>query len=131
MPDGMVRPDGFRVLAIDVDPALQGLLAEWLAPRGGAIVPAQAGGPAQRADVDNIDLILIDMHCPRLHAVAFLKLLAGEHVGTPVLALSSSFFPSVETMGAVARAMGVDGVLAKPVSREALVDAVDLLLQRE
>jgi CheY-like chemotaxis protein len=49
---------------------------------------------------------------------------------TPVVALSSNFFARVEANGAVARALGVDAVLPKPLAREALIAAVRTLVPR-
>ena len=46
-----------------------------------------------------------------------------------MIALSSNFFPGVESTGAVARELGVAAVLPKPVTREALVAAVRRVLQ--
>jgi DNA-binding NarL/FixJ family response regulator len=54
----------------------------------------------------------------------------AQHPKTPVLALSSTFYARVDCHGAVARALGVDCVLPKPASREALTNAVRNLLPR-
>jgi CheY-like chemotaxis protein len=66
--------------------------------------------------------------CPRQGCTEGLKAIAEAHPRTPILALSSSFFPGVDTTGAVARALGVAGVLAKPVTRGGLLDAIRRLL---
>jgi len=110
-----------RVLLVDADPALQGLLEEWLAADGCAV---EAG----RSGADGFDLIVVDIPCPRQGCSEGLKAIAEAHPRTPILALSSSFFPGVDTTGAVARALGVAGVLPKPVTRGGLLDAVRRLL---
>jgi CheY-like chemotaxis protein len=110
-----------RVLVVDADPALLGLLQEWLAARGCTVETAQGGR-------DGIDLIVVDIPSPRQGCTDGLKSIAAAHPGTPILALSSSFFPGVDTTGPVARALGVAGVLAKPVTRGGLLDALRRLL---
>jgi DNA-binding response OmpR family regulator len=110
-----------KVLLIDADPALAELLEAWLAA-GGCTVE-QATPAASR---DGFDLIVVDVPFPR--QAGLLKDIATAHPRTPILALSSSFFPGIESTGQVARALGVAGVLAKPVSRSALLATVRRLL---
>lgn len=114
-----------RVLLLDADPALQCLLGEWLAAHGCSVEAAQSGAHCGR---DGFDLIVVDIPSPRQGGTEGLKAIAAAHPRTPILALSSSFFPGVGTTGAVARALGVAGVLAKPVTRAGLLDAVRRLL---
>ena len=109
-----------KVLLVDAEPALAGLLDEWLAARGCTV--EQIAGAA-----DGYDLIVVDVPFPRQTA-GVLKELARTHPGTPVLALSSSFFPGIDRTGSVARALGVAGVLPKPVTEEALNGALDAIL---
>ena len=115
-----------RVLVVDADPALVALLEEWLAEHGCDVVQ-DAGASHAR---DGFDLVVVDIPSPRQGAANVLKRVARESPGAPVLALSSSFFAGVEARGPVARWLGVAGVLAKPVTREALIGAVEHLLPR-
>jgi CheY-like chemotaxis protein len=47
MPEGARSPPAFRILAVDADPALRELLAEWLAPCGKIVAsPAEDVGNA-------------------------------------------------------------------------------------
>ena len=114
-----------RVLVVDADPALAGLLEEWLAADGCSVVDEQA---AIDSAGNRFDLVVVDVPFPRQGGLSVLKRVANDHPGAPVLALSASFFAGVESTGAVARALGVAGVLPKPVSREALRAAVRTLL---
>lgn len=115
-----------RILVADADCALYGLLEEWFAASGW-----QLAGACQpdETPLDGCDLILVDVPFPRAGGQDVLESLAREHPGTPMIALSSSFFPGVESTGAVARELGVAAVLPKPVTREALVAAVRKALQ--
>jgi CheY-like chemotaxis protein len=109
-----------RVLVADADPALFGLLEEWLAACGCRVASSWSGAR------DGCDLILVDVPFPR-HDGQTVKALAGAHPHTPIVVLSSSFFPGVEACGAVARSLGVAGVLPKPLNREALLAALAAL----
>ena len=105
-----------RILVVDADPALCGLLEEWLAEEGYRVV-----------DHDP-DLVLIDLPRPRQAGVDLVRQLAARYPGKALVALSSNFFAGVESTGAVARALGVDAVLPKPLARAALVRALRNLL---
>jgi CheY-like chemotaxis protein len=111
-------PMGLRALVIDSDPAMAGLLAEWLEGQGFCVFEALPDG--------RCDLIVADVPQPRLGAPGFLRRLARAHPGTPVLALSSQFLRGADA--AVAKALGVDAVLPKPVTRDALAAAVKKLV---
>lgn len=111
-----------RALVVDADPALRGLLAEWLRAQG-FIVCDEAG--SSRA----YDLIVVDVPFPRRGLPPLVQRISSEHPHTPLLALSANFLPGVESGGAVARALGVAAVLPKPVTRNALANAVHKLLR--
>ena len=115
------------VLLIDLEPALAALLGEWLAGTG---VQTRA---LRAADVPGlnaaVDLIVVDIPFPRQGASPALQQLARARPGTPILALSSTFFTGVAAGGEVARQLGVAAVLAAPVGREAWLAAVARLLE--
>lgn len=115
------------ILVVGADAALAGLLAEWLAEHGEVVAQhiAEAEAPSLRAD-----LVVVDVAFPRLLAGEGrgLARLAAAHAGTPLIALSPTFFPGIARHGEVARRLGVAAVLPKPVPRQALLDAVRLLL---
>jgi CheY-like chemotaxis protein len=106
-----------HILVADADSALCALLVEWLDEAGCRVVD------------EHPDVILVDVPLPRQGGAAHrVRELAARYPGTPVVALSSSFFSRVEANGAVARALGVDAVLPKPLTREALIGALRGLL---
>jgi CheY-like chemotaxis protein len=111
------------VLVADADPALFGLLEEWLAACGCTLAAASA----RSMPPGGFDLILVDVPFPRRDGPQAVRTIAGAHPGTPIVVLSSNFFPGVEASGAVARALGVAAVLPKPLTREALLAAVGAL----
>jgi len=113
-----------RILVVDTDRALLGLLEEWL--DGCAVVSDEdrAAGP----NGGRFDLLIVDVPNPKHGGVEWLHALAARHPGTPIIALSSTFFPGVASTGGVARTLGVACVLPKPVARESLLSAVRGLL---
>jgi len=114
-----------RVLVIDADRALTALLDEWL----GALACCVVHGSGPGAD-GCFDVVIVDVPYPRQGGVDLVARIAALHPKTPILALSPSFFARVECHGPVARALGVDCVLPKPASRDALTNAVRNLLPR-
>ena len=114
-----------RVLVIDADRALIGLLDEWLGELGCSVVHGFTGDSAGR-----FDLAIVDVPYPRHGGVDLVGRVAARHPATPILALSSTFFARIECHGPVARALGVACVLPKPATREALTNAVRNLLPR-
>jgi two-component system, OmpR family, phosphate regulon response regulator OmpR len=111
-----------RILVVDADPALRGLLEEWLAEEGCRVI----GQDAQQ----DPDLVVFDLPLPRQAGASLARQLAARHPGKRLVALSSNFFAGVETNGAVARTLGVDAVLPKPLTRQALIGVLRRLLPR-
>lgn len=111
------------VRVVDADRLTFGLVAEWLAGDGWRVCEAALPGvePA---------LVLVDVPYPRHEGAQHLQRIAQAHPGTPLIALSATFFGSVLCTGDCADALGVAGVLPKPVSREALIAGVRKLARR-
>ena len=119
-------PRRARALLVDVDPALATLVAEWLDAIGvDSAVPARTGFDGCDADV-----VIVDVPYPRQEGARRLRELNAALPAPPILALWPTFFAGVAASGSVARELGVAGVLATPVRREALVAAVQRLLER-
>ncbi len=125
--DATAPRDGDRsVLLVAADRGLLGLLTAWLTADGFAVV--QAGDPAPVA-ARRVDLVIVDVPFPRQGGVDFIKPVATQHVGVPILAMSSTFFSGVECHGPLARRLGVACVLPNPVPREVLIGAVRRVLR--
>src|SRR5262252_5222394 len=117
-----------RILVVDTDRALRALLEEWLESLG-RVVEQSDDANADNAG-SRVDLVIVDVPNPKRDGCDLLKKLADAHPGIPIIALSSTFFPRIESTGGVARTLGVACVLPKPVGRESLITAVRSLLPR-
>lgn len=115
----------FRVCVIDADEAWRVLLEQWLQDLGCEVVPPPADG---NAAAPSVDLVIVDLPFPRQGGVDSVKRITSRHPATPILALSSNFFSRIECCGPVARDLGVDCVLPKPATREAIAAAVRRVL---
>lgn len=115
----------FRVCVIDADNDWRVLLEEWLRGMGCQVVAHPAFDAAAAAAVD---LVIVDLPFPRQGGVDLVKRITSRHPATPIVALSSNFFSRIECCGPVARDLGVDCVLPKPATREAIAAAVRRVL---
>ena len=110
------------IRVVNTDRATLGLLQEWLGAAGYRVVDADTTQEAAR-------LTIVDVPFTRHGGLELLRRVAAEDPGVPILALSPTFFSNVRCGGGCARALGVAGVLPKPLARDALLAAVDGLLR--
>jgi CheY-like chemotaxis protein len=113
-------PGKALIRVIDSDRATLQLLQEWLRGAGYRVADENVTEPAA--------LLIVDIPFTRHGVFDRMQRIADQHHGAPILALSPTFFSSVRCHGACARALGVAGVLAKPVARDSLIAAVHRLL---
>ena len=115
-----------RVRLVDADAIWRDLLGQWLYTLGCTVLPEPPEGEAPPP----ADLVIVDVPFPRCGGVDLVRRIATQHPATPILALSTNFFSGIECCGPVARTLGVDCVLPKPATREALASAVRRVLPR-
>ena len=112
----------------NADGAMLGLLREWLGAAGYNVTGARNGEPALGG---RAQLTIVDVPFSRCGAAELVQKVTQENPGEPILALSGTFFSTVACEGACARKLGVAGVLPKPVTRDALLAAVERLARSE
>lgn len=119
----------WRILVAGADAATLGLVSEWLAEAGCQVLQALENDPGAEdlAATPGFALAVVDVPFPRYGPSGLLQAVARRHPATPVLALSATLHPGVALCGEAARALGVAGVLPKPVGRDALLAAVNRL----
>jgi len=110
-----------RIVIIEDDPLMRSLLAEWLTAEGYG-VESVAGDKAQPSP--SVDLVIVDVYMPRCLGVERLRSARRTYPGVPIIASSGQFRAGLDCAGPAAQALGVERVMAKPFSRETLLDAV-------
>ncbi len=100
------------------------LLLEWLAGAGyrvqAAAHVAQYGGPAA--------LVIVSMYMPKNGGAQLVREVQAAHPGTPLIAVSGQVRAGLSTNGGTAQMPGVHKVIAKPLAREDLLDAVRTMI---
>ena len=119
----------YRVVAVDDNPVVTGLIAAVLEQAGYAVEIADAGGAALVALQRNPpDLLLLDLEMPGLDGLEVLRILKAEKVcqGVPVIMLTGE--SDVHYVGR-ARELGAAGYLLKPFRAEDLTAKVRRVLE--
>jgi CheY-like chemotaxis protein len=108
---------------VETDRTTHDLLTEWLTSAGFAVVSGEEPGPTS--------LAIVDVPFTRQGGAEVVQRVASAYPDAPILALSATLFSNVKCGGGCARALGVAGVLPKPVAQDALITAVRNLLLRD
>jgi len=98
---------------------MRALLKEWLGQAGYRVLE---GGP-RGVNREQGDLVIISVYMPK-QAGLQLREIRAAHPGTPLIAISGQFRSGLSCRGMTARMLGVQQVLAKPLNRHDLLEAV-------
>ena len=118
---GSGRPRS-KLLVIDDDPAVRGLLRQILTGAGYAVLEAGDGKIGMRQiEREPVDLVITDLVMPEQEGLETVKRLRVERPELPVIAISGAFGGSFLN---TARRFGATAALPKPIDPEALLRAV-------
>lgn len=106
---------------------MRALLKEWLSDAGYGV---SAISPGQAALGGKTDLVLASLSMPKQGGAQLVRAIRAAHPGAPVIALSAQFRSGLSAAGSTAQALGVQQVIAKPLSRAELLTAVCATLSR-
>jgi DNA-binding response OmpR family regulator len=103
------------------------LLQQWLAEAGyrvrlGTQCELELNGP--------IDLVIVNVSMPKHGGAQCIRNIQAAHPGTPLIAISGQFRSGLSAAGAAARSLGVQQVIAKPLVRTHLLEAVRGMIGR-
>ena len=118
--------DRKRVLVIDDDMPLRGMLAAALRQHGFQVLLAGDGAEGQRAlNIHNPDVVLLDLAMPEVNGWDFLQRLqeTGRLGQVPIIVLSAHL--RVEPQAVLK--MGVSAILPKPFNLPELIDLIEHL----
>jgi two-component system, OmpR family, phosphate regulon response regulator OmpR len=118
----------WRIIVVDDDPELRGLLQRFLAEHGFGVraVSDGAGLSAQLAR-EPADAIVLDLMMPGEDGLAICRRLRGTGDNTPILMLTAKGDPMDRILGLE---MGADDYLAKPFTPRELVARLSAILRR-
>jgi DNA-binding response OmpR family regulator len=117
------------VPSIDIyeeDDLMRALLKEWLSQAGYRVRDA---GPRGARGEDTGDLAIVSVYMPK-QAGLQLREIQAAHPRMPLIAISGQFRSGLPVAGMAARMLGVERVLAKPLERCDLLEAVRSVIGR-
>ena len=119
-----------RDLSLDIviyeeDYLTRALLEQWLGEAGyrvriGSMRPTELPGRA--------DLVIVNVYMPKQAGPQCVRSIQAAHPNTPFIAISAQFRSGLAACGATAQTLGVDQVIAKPLVRTDLLDAVRAII---
>jgi CheY-like chemotaxis protein len=101
------------------------LLSEWLSEAGYRVRAAASNQvqPGGRAD-----LVIVSVYMPKHAGPRLVRAIQAAHPGTPIIAISGQFRSGLSGNGATAQMLGVQQVIAKPLARVDLLEAVRAMI---
>jgi DNA-binding response OmpR family regulator len=109
------------IVIIEEDDLIRGLLKEWLTAAGYAVRDRRLREP--RAG-DHADLVIVDLYLPRQLGYETVRAVKHAYPGAAVIAISARFSAGLAGSRRAAQALGAQRLIAKPFTREELLDAV-------
>jgi CheY-like chemotaxis protein len=114
-----------NIVIYEENDLMRALLQEWLSEAGYRVHAAAShdrhrGLPA--------DLVIVSLSMPKHAGAQLVREIQAMHPGTPLIAISGQFLPGLCANGAIAQALGVQQVIAKPLTRTDLLGAVRAII---
>lgn len=118
-----------RILVIDDDPVVRGMLAEMLRREGYDVDEAEDGRAGMRRFREQpATLVITDVVMPEQEGLETLMQLRQASPTVKVIAISGGGRVGPESYLNSARTLGANAILAKPFGREELLEAVTKVL---
>jgi DNA-binding response OmpR family regulator len=115
------------ILLYEEDEQLRGLFTEWLERDGYELL---AGTTCTSTPHAQPDLVVASVYMPKQAGTRLINEIRVQYPGVPVIAISAQFRADLSSAGATAHSLGVDQVIAKPLTRDVLLDAVKSLTRQ-
>jgi CheY-like chemotaxis protein len=119
-----------KIVIYEENDLMRALLEEWLSEVGYGVHAAASHdrhtGPP--GDGHPADLVIVSLYMPKQGGVQLVREIQAMHPGAPLIAISGQFLPGLSAGGAIAQALGVQQVIAKPLTRSDLLAAVRAII---
>ena len=113
------------ILVVDDDTGSLKVMRQVLEPLGYAVSVASSGKQALRSlRQERVDLVITDLLMPDGDGFELIASLRKDFAGLHILAISGGGQVGADTYLTIARGLGVDMVLQKPIAREDLMMAI-------
>lgn len=114
-----------NIVIYEENDLMRALLEEWLGEAGYRVHAAasyelHSGSPP--------DLVIVSVYMPKHMGAQLVGKIQAIHPETPLIAISGQFLPGLSANGAIARTLGVQQVIAKPLTRVDLLGAVRAII---
>lgn len=115
-----------RLLIVDDDPAIRGVMERWFVRRGFIVSVACDGVEAvQQCRTGTFDLVTMDLEMPRMNGVEAIRVIKRENPEIPVIVVTG-YAHGAEAL----RGETIEAVLAKPLRMAEIEAAVRAVLDR-
>jgi DNA-binding response OmpR family regulator len=104
---------------------MRALLEEWLSKAGYRVCAATE---CSASDAGAADLVIVSLYMPKEAGPRRVGEIQAAHPDTPVIALSAQFRAGLSANGTTARTLGVQQVIAKPLTCADLLAAVRAII---
>lgn len=104
---------------------MRALLEEWLRRAGYEVHGAASLESGVR---DEADLVIVSLYMPKLAGARLVGEIRTAYPRTPLVAISAQCRADLSTAGELAQTLGVQQVLAKPLTGEALLSTVRAII---
>ncbi len=112
------------IMIYEEDDLTRALLRQWLTEAGYRV---HIGTPCGGAD-RTADLVIVNVSMPKHAGAQCIRGIQAAHPNTPLIAISAQFRSGLAAAGAAAQTLGVQQVIAKPLVRAHLLEAVRAMI---
>jgi DNA-binding response OmpR family regulator len=116
-----------HIVVYEENDLMRALLKEWLGEAGYRV---SALAPRDKPPELAADLVVVSVYMPKHVGAQMVREIRRAHPGAPVIALSGQFRSGLCDVGATARSLGVEQVMAKPLSRADLLESTRAIMCR-
>ena len=109
------------IVIYEQDSLTRALLHEWLGQAGYRV---RSGRPHDARLDRPADLVIVNVYMPKREGAQWVRDVQAAHPNTPIVAISGQFRHGLSAVGPTARNLGANQVIAKPLDRTGLLEAV-------